>query len=227
MKSLQALSKDQLLKRCARRGIDKCKSKTKSQLIELIVDHKETAKKAKIADPVIIPSHKYIIYTLQLEHDKYYVGRTTNIKNRILQHMGRRGSEWTKIHKPICVLSEIPSDDTFDEEKHTLIAMNKYGITNVRGGPYCTIHLSPSDICRIETSILSATDKCYNCGESGHFVNKCTRPKKLKTDPSYTFSTNPTRSGVDIHIHINTPISGIIDISSLLGQTSSCKITTT
>lgn len=38
----------------------------------------------------------FIIYTLQLEKNKYYVGKTTNLEKRLKEHFNGFGSEWTK-----------------------------------------------------------------------------------------------------------------------------------
>lgn len=120
-----------------------------------------------------------IIYTLKLENDKYYIGRSNIPKNRILDHFSENGSEWTKKYKPIKVMSQI-NGDPFDEEKHTLIAMDKYGVDNVRGGSYCKIELSDFEREKALQTIRSITDKCYECGESGHFTKECNKSIKQK-----------------------------------------------
>jgi hypothetical protein len=112
------------------------------------------------------------IYTLKLEQGKYYIGRTTQPKHRILNHFTDNGSEWTKKYKPISVVSQIKGDE-FDEEKYTLIAMDKYGVENVRGGSYCKVKLTNNDIEKAQQTIYSITDKCYKCGKKGHFVKNC------------------------------------------------------
>ena len=38
----------------------------------------------------------FSIYILRLEDNKYYVGKTNNIKKRIKQHKESYGSSWTK-----------------------------------------------------------------------------------------------------------------------------------
>ena len=119
------------------------------------------------------------IYTLELENNKYYVGRTNSPKNRILDHFHENGSEWTKKYKPIDVISEIIGN-SFDEEKYTLIAMEKYGVDNVRGGSYCKIELSDFEKEKALQTIHSITDKCYKCGEKGHFIKDCEKIKRTK-----------------------------------------------
>lgn len=44
------------------------------------------------------------IYILELENQKYYVGKTENPEVRIDSHFQGEGSVWTKKYKPIRVL---------------------------------------------------------------------------------------------------------------------------
>lgn len=118
-------------------------------------------------------NNQEIIYTLQLENNKYYIGKSKNISNRILQHFSEQGSSWTKSYKPIKVISQIPSTDAFDEEKYTLLAMDRYGIDNVRGGSYCRLILSKHEIEKAQQIIYSICDKCYRCGEQKHTASEC------------------------------------------------------
>ena len=46
-----------------------------------------------------------LIYILELENKKYYVGKTTNPDFRLEQHFNNSGSQWTKKYKPIKVRS--------------------------------------------------------------------------------------------------------------------------
>ena len=113
------------------------------------------------------------IYILKLENNKYYVGKTTNPKFRLGQHFDSNGSAWTKKYKPIKVIKLIPNCDSFDEDKWTKKYMSKYGINNVRGGTFCQIKLNTENINTIQKELDGAADKCFNCGESGHFANQC------------------------------------------------------
>jgi hypothetical protein len=113
------------------------------------------------------------IYTLQLEQGKYYVGKTANPSFRLEQHFASSGAAWTKKYKPISVLELIPDCDNYDEDKHTIKCMEKYGINNVRGGSFCEIKLSDNNIITLNQMINSVTDKCYICGKYDHFANNC------------------------------------------------------
>ena len=117
------------------------------------------------------------IYVLKLKSNKYYIGKTNNPDIRLDSHFNSNGSEWTKLYKPIEVNELIPDCDPFDEDKYTLKYMEKEGIDNVRGGSFCKIELSDEQIKLINQMIKGASDKCFNCGESGHFIKDCIESK--------------------------------------------------
>lgn len=120
------------------------------------------------------------LYILQLEHGKYYVGKTDDISRRYAEHKDGMGSEWTKLHKPVKMLEtrQIKSED--DETVVTKELMKKYGVDNVRGGAYCQRELPDYVEEMIQHETRSASDKCYKCGKTGHFANKCNRKSSFK-----------------------------------------------
>jgi hypothetical protein len=113
------------------------------------------------------------IYVLELENNKYYVGKTLNPNLRLDQHFNSSGSQWTKKYKPKKVLEIIPNCDNFDEDKYTLKYMEQCGINNVRGGSFCELKLNKDNLGTIKKMLSSSTDKCYICGENSHFANNC------------------------------------------------------
>lgn len=113
------------------------------------------------------------IYALQLEQDKYYIGKTTNPSFRLEQHFSSGDSFWTKKYKPITILEIIPNCDDYDENKYTIKYMEKYGINNVRGGSFCEIKLSDNNKITLKQMINGVNDKCYICGKNTHFANDC------------------------------------------------------
>lgn len=118
------------------------------------------------------------IYILKLQYNKYYIGKTNNPKFRLKQHFNTNGSSWTKKYKPINIHQIIPDCDNFDEDKWTIKFMMKYGINNVRGGTFCQLKLSNEDKNIINKMINSAENKCYKCGENGHFANQCSEKEE-------------------------------------------------
>jgi hypothetical protein len=113
------------------------------------------------------------IYILELENNKYYVGKTTNPNFRLEQHFTNSGSQWTKKYKPIKILELKQNCDDYDEDKYTRMYMDKYGINNVRGGSYVQLKLDKITIQNLEKMNRGTTDKCFLCGEKGHFVKDC------------------------------------------------------
>lgn len=86
------------------------------------------------------------IYALLLEDNKYYIGQTKDLEQRMSFHnKGKQGSEWTKKFKPIRVIETIKTNCNNIEEAMaienatTISYMKKYGWRNVRGGDFCTL----------------------------------------------------------------------------------------
>lgn len=117
-----------------------------------------------------------IIYALQLESDKFYVGKTYRSEGaelRFQEHLSGRGSEWTKKYKPILIIESYEHDSNFEEDVLTKKYMMKYGIENVRGGSYTKIELEEWQRLSLDHEFKSINDKCFKCGKSGHFAKYC------------------------------------------------------
>jgi cellular nucleic acid-binding protein len=135
--------------------------------------------------PTTVTTATSSIYVLKLENNKYYVGKTSKpVNERYDEHLNGKGSEWTKLYKPIKIKETKTSADQFDEDKYTKIYMAKYGIDNVRGGSYVRQELPQYQMEALKTEIRSCQDKCFKCGNIGHFAKQCTyKEKPITTIP--------------------------------------------
>lgn len=113
----------------------------------------------------------YLIYGLSCAHGRYYVGRCSD-KSRINDHFMGVGAAWTKKYKPQHRLF-VEEGDRFDEDKHVLRLMSEYGVDKVRGGTFSRVVLPQSDLDAIERMMRGASDRCFHCGQPGHFVSQC------------------------------------------------------
>jgi len=119
------------------------------------------------------------IYALELQDGKWYIGKTTKeLTTRFNEHKNGYGSQWTTKYPPIKII-KIMDGDGIDEHNMTIRYMKDKGIENVRGASYTGIVLKHYQQTDLEDIILGAKDKCYNCGESGHFINNCKKPKNI------------------------------------------------
>ena len=124
----------------------------------------------------------WTIYILRLVEGKYYVGKTKNALNRILEHYSGVGSQYTQKFKPVEIEAIYHNCDAFDEDKYVIMCMSKYGINNVRGGSYCSFHIDSDIIADIAMRIATATDTCFLCGSNKHFARDCPQ-KQIKHNP--------------------------------------------
>lgn len=113
------------------------------------------------------------IYILECQDNKYYIGRTNNIDDRLSEHFTHKGSEWTKKYPPIRLIEEINDSDNFEEDKQTKMYMANYGIDNVRGGTYSMLELTDNMKTILELEINEAKDNCLRCGRNTHYMKSC------------------------------------------------------
>ena len=116
------------------------------------------------------------VYVLRLEQGKYYVGTSTQPMQRLAAHWQgtSEASAWTKKYKPVDIVQVIETDDALSKEDSTTIQyMNKFGIDNVRGGPYTKIILTPNDIEAIKHRLQHINNACFQCGSKAHVADQC------------------------------------------------------
>jgi len=111
------------------------------------------------------------IYILNLENQKYWVGYTSDIIQRIKQFKGL--NEWVSNNKPLSFHKIISARKyRLDHEVKDLMA--EVGIDNVRGGSWSDTILPSSVIYALNTEILGDPDKvCFMCQKVGHYVQDC------------------------------------------------------
>ena len=120
------------------------------------------------------------LYTLLLESDKYYVGTTDNVWNRLISHSAGNGASWVTKYKIVNVISVTSNKTRLDEDMEVKRLMIQHGIDNVRGGTYSQIVL-PVDVKKVlQREISHANGLCVICNQSGHFANSC--PNKMKCE---------------------------------------------
>jgi len=115
------------------------------------------------------------VYVLKLTNNKYYVGKTTNVEQRMIQHRRNEGSEWTQLYKMIEIDNVFNNCDDEDEDKYVIQYMKKYGIDNVRGGSFSELNLSREKKNVLESMIRSSSNLCFKCGSSKHFISECNK----------------------------------------------------
>lgn len=146
------------------------------------------------------------IYCLLLENDKYYIGKTKNPQYRLEDHLKGRGSSWTRLHKPIKLIELINNCDDYDEDKYVRIYMDKYGIDNVRGGSFSKIKLSQNTRKQLEIMSRGTSDKCFKCGEKGHFSMGCRGGSKANNKKI----VRPPKNDVNITLNKPNPVIDVI-----------------
>jgi predicted GIY-YIG superfamily endonuclease len=77
------------------------------------------------------------VYVLELEDNRYYVGRTSNFIQRMNEHFTENGALYTKKYKPIKIKEVVEEKTCYDEKDKTLEYMETYGWENVRGYAWC------------------------------------------------------------------------------------------
>ena len=118
------------------------------------------------------------IYVLLLKDKKYYVGKTDNPEMRLDDHISSNGPEWTRIHKPVKLVSIERADNKFSEDVTTFQYMDKYGLKNVRGGAFTSVELDASTMDILTRILDSANNRCFACGSTSHYTDSC----NLKND---------------------------------------------
>jgi hypothetical protein len=92
-------------------------------------------------------------YVIQCVNDHFYVGITDSLTDTWFHHINGIEAIWTRIHKPIKVVIVINDAEAYDEFSLIKLYMARFGIEKVRGGNYCQVTLSPTQISDLQTAI--------------------------------------------------------------------------
>lgn len=113
------------------------------------------------------------VYVLRLHENKWYIGSSKNIYERVGQHFKGCGCDWTRRYPPIDIHEVLPNREFKDEDSTVKQYMIKYGISNVRGGSYSRFKLMPSEKSFLIKEFCTASNSCFNCARPGHYANEC------------------------------------------------------
>lgn len=117
------------------------------------------------------------IYVLELAQGRVYVGRSSNVRRRLGQHMSGHGSAFTQAFPPTGTLlprlGRVTGSPEAAERDETLRYMFMRGIQVVRGWKYTRVSMPKEDEQDAEENIRELFDLCRRCGHPGHFMTQC------------------------------------------------------
>ena len=123
------------------------------------------------------PGENDQIYILELAEGRVYVGRSSDVRRRLSQHMSGHGSAFTQAFAPTGTLlprlGRVSGSAEAAERDETLRYMFLLGIPLVRGWKYTRVVMPPSEACDAEANIRELFNLCRRCGHPGHFVGQC------------------------------------------------------
>ena len=146
------------------------------------------------------------LYTIALEHGKYYLISTTSRKNtadipgkyylpdslsleEIVDWASTLDIDWMRLYRPLYVISKLPFVNNREKNKkiesdiihnQILDCMAIYGVENVRcRDDPSTEDLSPQKHIDYLREICRRKSRCFNCEKRGHSLGDCVAPRRL------------------------------------------------
>ena len=125
------------------------------------------------------------VYVFQCNNkNKYYVGKSDNVENRINQHNTGDGAKFVKnnggVYKQLDLITPNNTEDLgLREQQETIAQMLVHGFNNVRGWEFTSsVDLTYEECVSIKTLILGSGDFCRKCGSTEHFIKDCENKKE-------------------------------------------------
>ncbi len=125
------------------------------------------------------------VYVLKCEQNKYYVGKTLQPLQRVVDHFANRDCEWARRYRPQQVVETKRNVDVMEEDQVVVDYMRRFGIGNVRGGSYDTIQLSDLTLKYLEDEMSAAEERAYQAEFQGHFNPLSTIRRNPLYNPGY------------------------------------------
>ena len=139
----------------------------------------------------------YIVYSLTLKKNRYYVGRTDNFKQRYAKHKSRYGCTQTKKYPVVSVDKIIVTNLPFMELLVFFEYTQKFGISNVRGDLFHRDCLPLYQEDYIQREIYHEENKCISCGSSSHFISQCPTKRTGDIDTPHSSLRHPPSGASD------------------------------
>jgi hypothetical protein len=148
-----------------------------------------------------------VVYTLECEQGKFYVGRCPprRLPGRLHDHRTGQGSTWTAVYPAKLILKSKISYDPLDEDRVVLELMRVHGVHNVRGGTYSSLYLTDEQVQAITQQLDHAAGRCLSCKAFGHFASACPTPQLARSPfamtqtPTQTWTQTPTQTPTQIN----------------------------
>jgi len=84
------------------------------------------------------------LYVFQLTHGCFYIGCSEDVNRSFVELRAGFGPEWTRTHKPISIIQVVENAEEYHETAILYEYFKVHGLDKVRGGPYRTSILSPT-----------------------------------------------------------------------------------
>ena len=118
------------------------------------------------------------VYVLQYNRDMYYVGKSSDVGQRIQQHERGEGAACLDgSTTPLHAVPPLTCGDAGDleawERNETLERMRRFGIGKVRGWLFVSKQLSMAQGAEAFRQVCERFDLCRRCGRESHLANTC------------------------------------------------------